>query len=473
MWYCRIANSTEVVGPLSDEQLRSMAREGRLQPSDAVAQAAHGPWYPASHVRGLFPRSESVRSPTPAKPSATPIPATPASGGSPSPSQASGTVVTPELLAKWRVQRRKQARKLTKLLLGVGVGLMVLFILVLIRPVISSIFQAATAKRAKAVPSHQVARNLQDSKSAELVASIPGLNEVLGHASSPTESSGAGAETNRESRVARLTRLIAASQAFGTTAQKVRDSHGHVEMGIEECQIAPVALRQGGIIYKTARPYLIFKLRVRNTSSSDAVNYQSPRQGYETAEVWWDKARETTPPWQQRGMTLDGQVENVTLEPGQELVDAFAFQAPPEGFRQLYIRIPGRSVNLAEDFLFVISENDVRRPQEVAQTASAEASGPDSIGPMSGTRPSEAVSAQGESLQGDMERPNEDEEAIPIPGISDAQGPSSGEAGMSEEDRAKLEELRKRGEAMQDTLDRQRENRRPSGSRPQSPKEPQ
>ncbi len=44
---------------------------------------------------------------------------------------------------------------------------------------------------------------------------------------------------------------------------------------------------------------------------------------------------------------------------------------------------------------------------------------------------------------------------------------------MSEEDRAKLEELRKRGEAMQDTLDRQRENRRPSGSRPQSPKEPQ
>jgi len=319
MWYCRIANSTEVVGPLSDDQLRAMAREGRLQPSDAVAQTANGPWYLASHVRGLFPQSEVVPSRTPASPPTTPVPTPPVSVGPPSSSQTSGNVVTPEQLAKWRAQRRQRARKLTRLLLGTGIGLMMLFILVLMRPVISSIFQATGPSSPKARPSREVTRDSQDPKSSELAASIPGLNEVLGHPSSATQPSGPPTETNRESRVAHLTRLVAASQAFGTTAQKVQDSHGHVEMKIEECQIAPVALRRGSVISKTARPYLAFKLRVRNTSSSETVNYQSPRQGAEVAEIWWANATQTTPPLQPRGMTPEGQAENATLQPGGSL----------------------------------------------------------------------------------------------------------------------------------------------------------
>ena len=468
MWYCRIANSTEVVGPLSDDQLRAMAREGRLQPSDAVAHTANGPWYLASHVRGLFPQSEAVASGSPAKPPTAPVSAPPVSVGPPSSTQTSGNVVTPEQLAKWRAQRRQRARKLTRLLLGTGIGLMVLFILVLMRPVISSIFQAAGPNSAKARPSRQVTRDSQDPKSSELAASIPGLNEVLGHPSSATQSSGPPTETNRESRVAHLTRLVAASQAFGTTAQKVQDSHGHVEMKIEECQIAPVALRRGSVISKTARPYLAFKLRVRNTSSSETVNYQSPRQGAEVAEIWWDKATQTTPPWQPRGMTLEGQAENATLQPGQELVDAFAFQVPPEEFAQLYIRIPGRSVNLAEDFLFVIPKNEVQRPQDSDRAPSAGESDVESIGPMSVTKQAEPPTAHADSPQAEVSPSDEDEEAIPIPGLSNAQGPASGEGGMDQEERTKLEELRKRGEALQEILDRQHENRRPGGSRPQS-----
>jgi len=186
------------------------------------------------------------------------------------------------------------------------------------------------------------------------------------------------------------------------------------------------------------------------------------------AEVWWDKATQTTPPWQQRGMTLEGQAENVTLQPGQELVDAFAFQAPPDGFAQLYIRIPGRSVNLAEDFLFVIPKNEVRWPQDADQVPSAEDSGAASIGPMSATRQAEPSSVRADAPQGDMGLSHEDEEAIPIPGINNVQGSFSEEEAVDQEERTKLEELRKRGEAMQDILDRQRENRRPGGSRPQS-----
>lgn len=51
-WYYKIAE--QVVGPLSAEQLKTLAEGGRLAPGDPVAKSPKGPWVTASRVKGLF-----------------------------------------------------------------------------------------------------------------------------------------------------------------------------------------------------------------------------------------------------------------------------------------------------------------------------------------------------------------------------------------------------------------------------------
>jgi hypothetical protein len=51
-WYYKIAE--QVVGPLSAEQLKTLADGGRLAPGDPVAKSPKGPWATASRVKGLF-----------------------------------------------------------------------------------------------------------------------------------------------------------------------------------------------------------------------------------------------------------------------------------------------------------------------------------------------------------------------------------------------------------------------------------
>ncbi len=51
-WYCRIAGAE--IGPLSPEQLRALAAEGRLRADDTVCRGKGGPWVPVGRVRGLL-----------------------------------------------------------------------------------------------------------------------------------------------------------------------------------------------------------------------------------------------------------------------------------------------------------------------------------------------------------------------------------------------------------------------------------
>jgi hypothetical protein len=258
----------------------------------------------------------------------------------------------------------------------------------------------------------------------------------------------------------RLTKLIAASQAFGATAQKLHDSHANIEMTIEDCRIAPASLRQRGLGFQTPKAYFVFKLRIRNTSSTETARYRSPREGSQTAEIWWDKAPQTLPPWQRPGFTLEGQIEDASLGPGEALVDTFAFQPPPDDIPLIYVRIPGASVDLdTDDFLFVIAKDDIQRFDKAAKTSAGIGERDEaSIGPMT-PRKSESAT-QSDSRQADEEQADMDEEAVPIPGIHDAPASSPGGNGMNEEEQAKLEELRKRGEMMQEALDRQRTNQK-------------
>lgn len=51
-WYCRIAGAE--LGPLSSQQLRALAADGRLRPTDEVRQGPDGRWVQATRVKGLL-----------------------------------------------------------------------------------------------------------------------------------------------------------------------------------------------------------------------------------------------------------------------------------------------------------------------------------------------------------------------------------------------------------------------------------
>lgn len=56
-WYCRIAGAE--LGPLSSQQLRALATDGRLRADDEVCQGKGGKWVQASRVKGLLASSSS------------------------------------------------------------------------------------------------------------------------------------------------------------------------------------------------------------------------------------------------------------------------------------------------------------------------------------------------------------------------------------------------------------------------------
>ncbi|MDZ7620699.1 MAG: DUF4339 domain-containing protein [Patescibacteria group bacterium] len=56
-WYCKIAGAE--LGPLSSQQLRALAADGRLRPEDEVCQGQGGKWVAADRVKGLLKSASS------------------------------------------------------------------------------------------------------------------------------------------------------------------------------------------------------------------------------------------------------------------------------------------------------------------------------------------------------------------------------------------------------------------------------
>ena len=79
-WYCNIQN--QEFGPLTSQKLVSLAKEGRLAPTDPVRLGTDGRWVPAGKVRGLrFDKARIIQSrtdPAGVKGPATSIPSLPA-----------------------------------------------------------------------------------------------------------------------------------------------------------------------------------------------------------------------------------------------------------------------------------------------------------------------------------------------------------------------------------------------------------
>jgi Ca-activated chloride channel family protein len=82
-WY--YARHGQTFGPFTPEQLRELARDGKLLPNDLVSKPGAAKWVPANTIPGLFPSNGGVQVPPPVSPArpdapwfANPAPASPA-----------------------------------------------------------------------------------------------------------------------------------------------------------------------------------------------------------------------------------------------------------------------------------------------------------------------------------------------------------------------------------------------------------
>ena len=57
-WYCSVSGKT--LGPLSAEQLKALAEQGKLTPRHQVRRGTDDPWVSAGRVKGLFPKASDA-----------------------------------------------------------------------------------------------------------------------------------------------------------------------------------------------------------------------------------------------------------------------------------------------------------------------------------------------------------------------------------------------------------------------------
>ena len=58
-WFCKVGDKK--VGPLSADQLKTIAAQGQLRPEHMVRRGSEGPWVPAGRVKGLFPQKPAAK----------------------------------------------------------------------------------------------------------------------------------------------------------------------------------------------------------------------------------------------------------------------------------------------------------------------------------------------------------------------------------------------------------------------------
>jgi hypothetical protein len=135
-------------------------------------------------------------------------------------------------------------------------------------------------------------------------------------------------------------------------------------------------------------------------------------------------------------------------------MDVYAFAVPPESTDHVVMTLPGQALGTKEDFVFMLALDKLNRSEqaskEPAELGVEEDAG---IGPLSRTEVPSKESENGSPPE---------EEALTIPGLHDAA--ETDRAVMSENELQQQEELRRKAEAMQELLDRQRGKSRASGT---------
>ena len=71
-WY--YAKNNETHGPVSSSELRQLAQDGKLTPTDHIWKQGMIDWVPADRVKGLFVEKETASTPSPPSPTSSPSP---------------------------------------------------------------------------------------------------------------------------------------------------------------------------------------------------------------------------------------------------------------------------------------------------------------------------------------------------------------------------------------------------------------
>ena len=181
-WYCKVSGKT--FGPVSAEQLKTLASQGKLTPRHEVRRGTDGSWVPADRVKGLFAKpsdattAAAARSPeaqTPQTEAAVTPPDSREASKAAAPANPLGIIVDDESPTARIARRRKpgagQKRKNVKWIVALAAAIVVLGIVVIMLP-LGGDPEPAPEKRAAPKPPVQEPRSLEDIE-AELEADEP------------------------------------------------------------------------------------------------------------------------------------------------------------------------------------------------------------------------------------------------------------------------------------------------------------
>ena len=66
-WY--VKRGSETAGPLTQNRIKELAAQGKIEETDLIRKGDQGDFFPAGQIPGLLPDPESERPPTPQAPS--------------------------------------------------------------------------------------------------------------------------------------------------------------------------------------------------------------------------------------------------------------------------------------------------------------------------------------------------------------------------------------------------------------------
>ncbi|MBC7351117.1 MAG: hypothetical protein H5U08_02055 [Thermogutta sp.] len=438
LWYIYRTASQQVVGPIPGGQVIQWLQSGGLSGTDFIGPSPNGPWSPLRDWSGA-----QVASVPPAGPPA------PASTSIIGHRPGSPLAADPEFLRKQRQRARERAKKITYFLIGSIAVLFVLFLVVLTQP-LTGIFGSKSKGKTSAQPP-----KLEDPAAKLASTASADLQELLGPLETNGDHSAASGATGGALSQNPVERLAEASRAFGGSPEKLRDAHDGIEVRVQGLEIAPLRVRLGDRSLRTRTPYLLIRIRIANQTGDRFVTYTPAHSGPPTATLTWPGNADLLHPYWRQGYEIEGQQRSpVRLGPGEVAMDVYAFAVPPESTDHVVLTLPGAALGTKEDFVFMLAVDKVNRPEQAnGATTEAGAEEDTGIGPLS-----RAEAPSNES--GNTALP--EEEALPIPGIHDAAG--TDRSAMSENELRQQEELRRKAEAMQEVLDRQREKARATGT---------
>ncbi len=373
-WYCRIVSTGRAIGPITGRDLKNLVEQGQVGPHDMVAQSAEGPWYPASHVRGLFAAAQPIpvsptgmqstgpavppapageRSPSVASPpaSAAPIPL-PVPLGVETENDPNKSAVSADIRRKKLLQKRSR-RKLIRALVGGFLLANAVLLAVVLRP--RGVATPQPADGPRRTMGDQASEQLKPLDTRDLDSLLP----------RPGTSAAEGSGQHGD--------LAATAAAFGASLRKHADQIGNVRIVIEKVEQGYPELRQSGVRAWPPSPVLVVTVAISNIGEASAVNYRGWKGGSQTA---YFSLSPTGPPVAQlrvfpATVEVVGSVGPSRLVPGDSLRDVLVFTLPEEQAETLYCTLSGDPVGVkGRQFRFIIPTKDIAEmpvPSELAK----------------------------------------------------------------------------------------------------------